>query len=162
MKAVARLLAVLLILSCTAFAQTVAASTSPAEPADARADAAPTAAATPFAAGAKLYLEPMDTFEQLLAAAIVKKKVPVVLVHDREMADFVMSGDARVVKPGFAKGLFVDPHGQASFSVKDAHTGEVVFSDQLKQPGSWMTVGQIYLSEADACAKHLKKALVKK
>ncbi len=116
----------------------------------------------PFGAGAKLFLEPMDGFAELLGEAIAKKKVPVVLVHDRAAADFVMSGDARVKKPGWIKGILFYPHAKASLAIRDAHTGDVVFAYKLDEEQESMSVGELYESSAYACAKRLKKAIEKK
>lgn len=115
-----------------------------------------------FGPGAKLYLEPMNGFEQLLAEAITKKKVPVVLVHERDQADFVVTGDAYVKKPGWIKGNFVYLHGQANISVDNARTGGVVFAYTAKRVDANLVDGEVYKIWAGGCANHLKKALVKK
>ena len=46
-----------------------------------------------FAPGVALFIEPMNGFENYLEGAILKKKVPVVVVDDRSKADFVMTGE---------------------------------------------------------------------
>lgn len=138
------------------------ASTASPEPAAARVDAVPAVPTAAFGPGAKLFLEPMDGFEELLAEAIAKKKVPVVLVHEREKADFVMSGDARLKKPGWLKGMVRYPHAKANLSIKDAHTGNVVFAYVLDEKQESMSAGELYESSAYNCAKHLKKAMEKR
>src|SRR6185437_11068064 len=80
-----------------------------------------------FAPGAKLFLEPMNGFEQLLSHAILKKKVPVVLVNERAQADFVMSGGVHLKDPGWLKGMVMDTRGKGNVSIKDARTGNEVF-----------------------------------
>jgi hypothetical protein len=185
MKAFAGLLAVLLMLSSTSLAQTApvpptapaqqaasqpspspTASTPSTEAAAATADGVPAvpvvSSAPPFAAGAKLFLEPMDGFEQLLSHAILKKKVPVVLVHQREEADFILSGVARVKRAGWIKGWVESAQGKGYVSITDARSGDVVFTHKFKRADTNLTVGEIYKGWADGCAKDMKKALVKK
>jgi hypothetical protein len=168
------------MLSSTSLAQTVsppaqsaatAASTPSAEAAAATAEAvpavpvvsiAPVFAQAPFVRGAKLFLEPMDGFEQLLSHAILKKKVPVVLVHQREEADFILSGVARVKRAGWIKGWVESAQGKGNVSITDARTGGLVFTHKFKRADTNLTVGEIYQGWADGCAKDLKKALEKK
>src|SRR6185437_6943752 len=109
-----------------------AASTPSAEAAAASADAVLATPSAPpsaplFAPGAKLFLEPMNGFEQLLSHAILKKKVPVVLVNERAQADFVMSGGVHLKDPGWLKGMVMDTRGKGNVSIKDARTGNEVF-----------------------------------
>src|ERR1700730_1934560 len=54
-------------------------------------------------AGSKVFIEPMNGFENYLAAAIQKKKGPVTVVADRNVADFVITGSAQHEKAGWAK-----------------------------------------------------------
>jgi len=193
MKAVAGLLAVLLMLSCASLAQTTPAqqtaaggessrpeaagqeaagqtstpSASPAvsapstEVAAASAGAVPAVAATPLAPGAKIFLEPMNGFEQLLADAIHEKKVPVVLVNDRADADFVMSGEARVKNPNILTGMVLSKRGGANIAMKDARTGNLVFACNFHRVDGGERDGDIYIGWAGQCAGHLKKALKK-
>ena len=113
-----------------------------------------------FGPGVALFIEPMNGFENFLEGAILKKKVPVVVVDDRSKADFVMAGISDEAKAGWAKTIFVSPasHAQASVVVKDAHTGNLVFAYNVDK----MNAVRANQSTAEACAKHLKKALEKK
>ena len=151
MKAVAGLLAVLLMLSCASLAQTTPSSEAPAA-----------VAAAPFAPGAKVFLEPMNGFEQLLADAIREKKVPVVLVKDRADADFVMSGEAHVKNPNILTGMVLSKRGGANIAMKDARTGNLVFACNFHRVDGGERDGDIYIGWAGQCAGHLKKALKKK
>jgi hypothetical protein len=133
-----------------------------AEAAAGSADAVPAAPLGPvLAPGAKLFLEPMGGFEQFVSDAIVKKKVPVVVVKEREKADFVMSGEAHVKKPGW-KGVVLDTHGKGSVSLKDARTGNVVFVHDFKKVDQMEAEYYIYQHWANQCAAHLRKAMEKK
>jgi hypothetical protein len=153
MKAATGLLAVLLLLSSPSLGQTASVPlTVPAQP----------TTQAPLAAGAKLFLEPMGGFERFLSDAIVKKKVPVVLVGERAKADFVLSGGAHVKKRGFFTGFVMDTHGGGNIAIQDARTGNQVFAYKFHRVNQGTAAGYVYQSWADACAKHLKKALEKK
>lgn len=172
MKAGPGLLAVLLMsLSCFSFGQTASVQPPPAStpsteasaPSAGDVPAVPAVSSMPvFATGAKLFLEPMGGFEERLAYAMMKKKVPVVLVQDRAKADFVLSGGAHVHKRGFFSGFVLSTKGKGSVSIQDARTGNQVFAYNFHGVDSMTTVDQDYQNWADACAKHLKKALEKK
>lgn len=115
-----------------------------------------------FTPGAKLFIAPMDGFEQTLAQSILKKKVPVVLVNESAKADFVMSGQAHVKKRGWISGMVLDTGGKGYVSITDARTGNVVFTHKFKRADSNLTEGWIYQGWADGAAKDLKKTMEKK
>jgi hypothetical protein len=102
----------------------------------------------------------MDGFESYLAGAILKKRVPVVVVDDPGKADFIVAGVSNEDKAGWAKVIFVSPasHAQASISIKDAHTGNLVWAYNVDK----INAARANQSTAEACAKHLKEALDKK
>jgi hypothetical protein len=110
--------------------------------------------------GSKLFIEPMDGFDTYLSAAILKKKVPVVVVDNRAKADFIVVGSSHVDKAGWAKTIFVspNPHAEASVSIKDAHTGNMVFAYNVDK----LNAVRANQSTAEACAKHIKEAIEKK
>ena len=162
MKAFAGLLAVLLMLSSTSLAQTApdqqAVPTQPAA-AEAPMSAVPAAALVP---GAKVFLEPMDGFDQFLYRAFAKKKVPVVVVLDRSEADFVVTGDTRLKKPNWLTGNVLGNHGKGYVSIKDARTGAEVWVNKFNRVDQMTTDYWIYTRWAEETAKHLKKAMEKK
>ena len=138
------------------------ASTPSADAAAVIADAVPAATVAPLLApGAKVFLEPMNGFEQFVSDAIVKKKVPVVVVKERANADFVVSGEAHVKKPGW-KGIVLDTGGKGNVSIKDARTSNVVFACKFTKVDQGLGEYWIYQGWASGCAKHLKKAMEKK
>jgi hypothetical protein len=110
--------------------------------------------------GSKLFIQPMDGFETYLAAAILKKKVPVVVVDEAAKADFIVVGSSHIDKAGWAKTIFVSPspHAEASISIKDAHTGTMVFAYNVDK----LNAVRGNQSTAEACAKHLKEEIEKK
>ena len=73
-------------------------------------------------ANSKVFLAPMGGFEDELKAAIQRKKVPVVLVTDKEQADYEITGTSETEKAGAAKKvILLDWHSneQASITVTD-------------------------------------------
>ena len=104
--------------------------------------------------GSKVYVEPMGGFETFLTAALEKKSVPVEVVSDKELAEFVIGGSSESQKPGWAKVIMGNQTTaeEASISVKDTRTGHVVFAYAVDKPKSFH--GR--QSTAEACAKHLK------
>jgi len=102
----------------------------------------------------------MDGFDTYLSAAILKKKVPVMVVDDRSKADFIVTGGSHVDKAGWAKTIFVspNPHAEASIAIKNAHGGNLVFAYNVDKSNA-VRANQ---STAEACAKHLKAAIEKK
>lgn len=106
-------------------------------------------------ANSKVFLAPMGGFEEDLKTAIEKKKVPVVLVTDKEKADYEIAGTSDTEKASTAKKVFMwDWHSneQASITVTERKTGEVVFAYSVNKKSS----AHGKRSTAEACAKHLK------
>jgi hypothetical protein len=112
--------------------------------------------------GAKVFLNTMpDDFHSYLKSAFTKKKVPVVVVGTKAEADFEITGSSESQKAGAAKKIFMGSwHSdeQASISVADLQTGEVVFAYSANKKNS----AHGKQTTAEACAKHLKQALEKK
>ena len=142
-----------------------------AAPADAPVSPAPTAA--PLAAlaaapllpataenlkvtpGAKVYIAPMDGFENYLVAAFGKKKVELVPVFDQSRADYVITGTSVDKKAGWAKIAFmgnIHSDNAASISMTDVRTGAIVYAYAVDKKSTMH--GQ--QTTAEACAKHLK------
>jgi hypothetical protein len=106
-------------------------------------------------AGSKVYIEPMDGFENYLMAAIQKKKVQVTVVADRNVADFAITGSAQHEKAGWAKVAFqhsIHSDDQASISVVNTKTSAVVFAYAVNKKNT-LHGDQ---TTAEACAKHLQ------
>jgi hypothetical protein len=115
--------------------------------------------AKPIPAGSKVYIAPIPGgFENFVAAGIVKKKVPVVIVNDRSKADYEISGVSESEKAGWAKMLFMGSEQSrelASVQVADLKTGEVVFAYSVHKANS----ARGKQSAGEACAKHLKEKI---
>jgi hypothetical protein len=96
--------------------------------------------------GAKVFVEKMDGFEDNFVAALHAKQVPVVIVTDRDKADFVFSGYCNI---------YGDHHIEANVKAVNKD-GSVVFAYDYVQD-SPMRGKQ---SAAEACAKNLKKKIL--
>jgi hypothetical protein len=106
-------------------------------------------------ANSKVFLNPMGGFEEDLRAAIQSKKVPVVLVTDKDQADYEIAGTAESEKAGAAKKIIMGnwhSNEQASMTVTDRKSGEVIFAYSVNKKSS----AHGKRSTAEACAKHLK------
>ena len=113
-----------------------------------------------IAAGSKVYIEPMNGFETYMAAAIQKKKVPLIVVSDESAADYVMTGNAEHQKAGWAKVVFtgnIHSDEQASVSMVSTKTKELVFAYAVNKKNTLH--GE--QTSAEACAKHLKEKIEK-
>ena len=96
--------------------------------------------------GSRVFIEKMNGFEDYLAAAIQAKQVPVVVVTDRNKADFVISGSASSSE--------MQHHTHATIKAINKN-GIVVFAYAYDQ--NYPVHGQ--QSAAEACAKNLKKEI---
>ncbi|HZS09510.1 MAG TPA: hypothetical protein VFD58_32065 [Blastocatellia bacterium] len=82
-------------------------------------------------AGSKVYIEPMGGFESYMAAALQQKNVPLVVVADKDKADFVIKGMAEEKKAGWAKIVFqgnTSPTGDASIQIVNVKSGVIAFA----------------------------------
>lgn len=107
----------------------------------------------------KIYIAPIEGgFDTFLAAAIIKKQVPVVVVTDRAKADYEISGIASTEKAGWAKMLFMgvdNSNDMASIKVVEIKSDEVVYGYSVRKGNSYKGKQ----SAAEACAKHLKEKI---
>jgi hypothetical protein len=115
--------------------------------------------AKPIAVGSKLYIAAIPGgFENFIAAGIMKKKVPVVIVNDKSKADYEVSGVSDSEKANWAKMLFIGSTAsreEASIQVVDLKLGEVVFAYSVHKTNS--VRGK--QSAGEACAKHLREKI---
>lgn len=107
-------------------------------------------------ANSKVFIQPMDGFETYVAAALRKKKIPLVLVTNREQADFEITGDVEKQKAGWAKTIFGSglPSIDASMSVINIKTGVIAYSISSTKENAWRG--------RKGSAEHLAKNLFKK
>lgn len=108
-------------------------------------------------AGSKIYVAPMQGgFDTYVVAGLQQKKVPVVVVVDRDKADYEITGVADSEKAGWAKMLFAGTTASretASIKVVNLKTGAVVFAYSVHKGSS----ARGRQSAGEACAKHLKE-----
>jgi hypothetical protein len=113
--------------------------------------------------GSKVFIAPMENgFNDDLRAALEAKKVPLTVVNDKKDADYEITGASETQKAGAAKkALMLNWHSneQASISIADLKSGEVVFAYSVNKKSS----AHGKRSTAEACAKHINDdAIVKK
>lgn len=128
--------------------------------------------------GATVYIEPMNGYENYLAAAFAKKHVPLAIVSDRNRAQYLITSTIAERPPnspavvinndignttnnafqnGFNRGFRSYGSTSASMSLVDAHSSQVLFAYSV---GKHANTNQIQ-STAEACAKHLKEFIEK-
>jgi hypothetical protein len=108
-------------------------------------------------ANAKVYVAPYDNgFETYLVAAFKKKQVPIVVLNQREGADFQIAGIADSKDPSVGRKLLylwqTGPDEVATMSVWDLRTGTVVYAYATRKKNS----AHGKQSSAESLAKHLK------
>ncbi len=112
--------------------------------------------------GAKVFIASMpDNFDSFLRSAMEKKKVPLAIVASKEDAAFEITGASETQKAGAAKKIIRlnwRSAEQASISIADLKTGEVVFAYSVNKESS----AHGKQSTAEACAKHIKEFVLKK
>lgn len=110
--------------------------------------------------GSRVYIAPMmNGFDIYVTAAIDKKKVPVVVVADRNKAEFEITGIAETDKAGWAKMLFMgsqQTNESASVKMVNIKTEAVVFAYSVNKVNSIRGKQ----SAAEACAKHMKAKII--
>ena len=114
---------------------------------------------SPVPVRSKVFITATDGFDVFLTAALAKKGVPVVVVADREKADYELQATAETQKAGWAKILLTRnarSSENASIRLVDLKTGEIVYAYAYNM-GSAFNGRQ---SSAESCAKHLLKAKI--
>ncbi|HEV2578272.1 MAG TPA: hypothetical protein VGU25_13780 [Acidobacteriaceae bacterium] len=112
-------------------------------------------------ANAKVYIAPMNGFENYLSAALLAKNVPVTIVLDKSQADYVVTGSWRETDGGTSgNGSLVSPlhkrtNYSASIAVIDPKSSAVAFSYSSEKSGSHDLSKQV----AEDWANHLGKAI---
>ena len=103
----------------------------------------------------RLFIAPMNGFETYLAAALRKKEVPLVIVSEPDLADFIVTGTHEKKNAGWAKTIFLgDIRGSASASMQvvNVRTKVVVYADSSDRGSS----NRGERSTAEKLAKYLK------
>lgn len=116
----------------------------------------------------KVYIAPMlsedatkpqaQGFETYLAAAMRKKNVPMLIVADESMADFIIEGTADQKGAGWAKKVFLGDFRKStssSMSVTNLKTGIVAYADSSDRSSA----NRGMRSSAEKLAKYLKRKI---
>lgn len=116
----------------------------------------------------KIYIAPImpedpnnlkaEGFEHYLAAALRKKNVPLIIVADRSMADFIIEGTANQKDPGWAKKIILTDFRKstsASMTVTNLRTGVVAYADSSDRSSA----NRGLRSSAEKLAKYLKRKI---
>jgi hypothetical protein len=109
-------------------------------------------------AGSKVYVAPMNGFEEYLKTALKSKKVPLEVVDNKEDAAYEITGTASTQKAGKAKKILTGSwrsREEASVKVADLKSGTIVFAYSYVNENS----AHGKRSSAEACAKHLKNTI---
>ena len=96
--------------------------------------------------GARVFLQPMDGFETFLAAAFATIRVPIVVVGDRDKADFEMSGFRTVFL------CQTSSDEQLRISMRSIRTNAVAFT----YIHNWRNSNHGRRGLSESCAKDLK------
>jgi hypothetical protein len=104
-----------------------------------------------------IYIHPMEGFEVYLAAAFQKKKVPLLIVADRDRADFEVTGNSEMKKAGWAKTIFGSGRAEVNASVQviNIKTGVVAYAVASHKNDAWRG----YKSAAEHIAKNLRQKI---
>jgi len=109
--------------------------------------------------GARIFLAPMPNgFETYVAAGLEKKKVPVIVVIDRDKADYELSGVSDTDRAGWAKMLFLgsqQTNETASIKIVNLKTGNIVFAYSVNKTNSYKGKQ----SAGEAVAKHINEKI---
>jgi len=110
--------------------------------------------------GSKVYIEKLDGFENYLAAALRQKKVQLVVVADKDQADYMIGGTSEDKKAGWAKIAFLgDIHSDADASIimTDKKSSVFLFAYSVNKKNTLHGAQ----TTAEACAKHLQEQIDK-
>jgi hypothetical protein len=102
--------------------------------------------------------KPFDGFETYIAAALRKKGVPLLIVIDKDAADFEIEGTADKKGAGWAKKIFLGDFRNstsASLSVTNIRSGVVAYADSSDRSSA----NRGMRSSAEKLAKYLKKKI---
>ena len=116
----------------------------------------------------KVYIAPIKSedpkkpqaegFESYIAAALRKKGVPLLIVADPSLADFIIEGTADKKGAGWAKKVFLGDFRNstsASMTVTNLRTGVVAYADSSDRSSA----NRGLRSSAEKLAKYLKKKI---
>ena len=105
-------------------------------------------------AGSKIFLDDRTEFAGDFGTALLRKRVPVVIVETLAEADYILEAQASVENQSFWKTIFVMPVSAAHASIElKSRTGRLVFAYAVDRS----LVIREQKSTAESCAKKLKE-----
>jgi len=110
---------------------------------------------TKIVAGSKVFIEDMGGFEKHLTAAFLKRKVQLVLVADKNQADYVISGTSKEKMSEWAKDVFllnIHAETDADIMLKDRKSSAILFTFSVEKKSSLHGAQ----TTAEECARHLE------
>ena len=108
--------------------------------------------------GSKVFVSADDGFDTYLTAALQKKKVQLMVVTDKAVADYELQGVSDHEQPGILRSVLLgqtNTSDRASVKLVNLKTSAVVFAYVVNRTNTER--GQ--QSTAESCAKHLKAAM---
>jgi hypothetical protein len=115
---------------------------------------------TKIATGSKVFIEDMGGFEKYLTAAFLKRKVQLVLVADRNQADYIISGTSKEKMSEWAKDVFllnIHAETDADVTLKDKKSSAILFTFSVEKKSSLHGAQ----TTAEECAKRLEEQIEK-
>jgi hypothetical protein len=126
---------------------------------------APPQAQAPRIGLPRVYVQPQEGFESYLSAAIVKKKVPVVVTQNKDDAWFILtsvvaakeeSTGSKIARCLFAYCIGMEGNQTVTVQLVNIETQEVAWAYNVKKGSA-----KAYQSTAEAVAKHLNEFIKK-
>ena len=115
---------------------------------------------TKIAGGSKVFIEEMGGFEKYLTAAFLKRKVQLVLVADKNQADYVISGTSKEKMSEWAKDVFllnIHAETDADVMLKDRKSSAILFTFSVEKKSSLHGAQ----TTAEECARRLEEQMEK-
>lgn len=115
---------------------------------------------TKIVTGSKVFIEEMGGFEKYLTAAFLKRKVQLVLVADKNQADYIISGTSKEKMSEWAKDVFllnIHAETDADVMLKDRKSSAILFTFSVEKK-STLHGAQ---TTAEECTKRLEDQIEK-
>ncbi len=113
---------------------------------------------TKIVAGSKVFIDDMGGFEKYLTAAFLKRKVQLVLVADKNQADYVISGTSKEKMSEWAKDVFllnIHAETDADVMLKDRKSSAILFTFSVEKKSSLHGAQ----TTAEECARRLEEQI---
>jgi hypothetical protein len=115
---------------------------------------------TKIVTGSKVFIDDMGGFEKYLTAAFLKRKVQLVLVADKNQADYIISGTSKEKMSEWAKDVFllnIHAETDADVMLKDKKSSAILFTFSVEKKSSLHGAQ----TTAEECARRLEEQMEK-